>query len=99
MGMPTRIRKSSRGISLLLTGIGTKDSLRLDDYSDFNRFVPEEDRPVPFGHRAYVGDDETDIPCFRVVKDREGHSIVLHYLGKYALIPSICVKFYLKFFN
>jgi len=54
-----------------------KGSLQVDDHMEINRFVPEEDRPVPFGHMAYIGDGETDIPCFRVVKDRGGHSIAV----------------------
>lgn len=54
-----------------------KGSLRVHDHSDINRFVPEEQRPVPFSHMVYIGDGETDIPCFRVVKDRGGHSIAV----------------------
>ena len=34
-----------------------------------NRYIPEEERPVPFRHMIYVGDGTTDIPCMRLVKN------------------------------
>ena len=33
-----------------------------------NRYIPENERPVPFKHMIYVGDGTTDIPCMRLVK-------------------------------
>ncbi len=43
-----------------------------------NRYIPEEQRPVPFRHMIYVGDGTTDIPCMRLVKNYGGHSIAVY---------------------
>ena len=43
-----------------------------------NRYIPEDERPVPFRHMIYVGDGTTDIPCMRLVKNFGGHSIAVH---------------------
>jgi hypothetical protein len=43
-----------------------------------NRYIPEEQRPVPFKHMIYVGDGTTDIPCMRLVKSSGGHSIAVY---------------------
>ena len=52
-----------------------------EDNSVINRFVPPEERPVPFGNMIYIGDGETDIPCFRLVKDLGGLSIAVYANG------------------
>ena len=57
------------------------------DHKVINAYVPPEDRPVPFSHMVYLGDGETDVPCFRLVKDLGGHSIAVyksHTQGKKA---------------
>lgn len=54
-----------------------KGSLRVFDHSLINKFVEKGKRPVPFEHIIYIGDGETDIPCFRLVKDQGGHSIAV----------------------
>ena len=43
-----------------------------------NRYIPENERPVPFTHMIYVGDGTTDIPCMRLVKNSGGHSIAVY---------------------
>ena len=43
-----------------------------------NRFIPEEERAVPFTHMIYFGDGTTDIPCMRLVKSMGGHSIAVY---------------------
>ena len=48
------------------------------DGSIINKFVPENERPVPFGNMIYIGDGETDVPCFRLVKDLGGLSIAVY---------------------
>lgn len=55
-----------------------KGSLDVHDNSIINRFVPKEQRPVPFEHMVFIGDGETDIPCMRLVKDQGGHSIAVY---------------------
>ncbi len=48
------------------------------DSREVNRYVPENERPVPFCHMIYVGDGTTDIPCMRLVKSAGGHSIAVY---------------------
>ncbi len=49
----------------------------LSDDREINRFVEMKDRPVPFQNMVYIGDGETDVPCFRLVKDLGWLSIVV----------------------
>ena len=51
------------------------------DSSIINRFVPQSERPVPFENMIYIGDGETDVPCFRLVKDLGGLSIAVFANG------------------
>lgn len=46
-----------------------------------NRYIPENERPVPFKRMIYVGDGTTDIPCMRLVKEKGGHSIAVYPPG------------------
>jgi hypothetical protein len=59
-----------------------KGSLDVHDNSIINKYVPKDQRPVPFEHMVFVGDGETDIPCMRLVKDQGGHSIAVYNSGK-----------------
>lgn len=47
------------------------------EHDKVNKYVRPEDRPVPFQNMVFIGDGETDIPCFRLVKDQGGHSIAV----------------------
>jgi len=58
-----------------------KGSLDVYDHSIINDYVPPEDRPMPFKHMVFIGDGETDVPCFRLVKDQGGHSIAVYKRG------------------
>lgn len=49
----------------------------LSDNHNINQFVPMKDRPVPFENMVYIGDGETDVPCFRLVKDLGGLSVAV----------------------
>jgi hypothetical protein len=51
------------------------------DNSTINKFVPPEDRPIPFANMVYIGDGDTDVPCFRLIKQLGGHSIAVYPLG------------------
>jgi hypothetical protein len=55
-----------------------KGVLNVYDNSKINAFVPKEDRPVPFNNIVFIGDGDTDIPCFRMVKNQGGHSIAVY---------------------
>jgi len=47
------------------------------DHSKINEYVRPDERPVPFANMVFIGDGETDIPCFRLVKEQGGHSIAV----------------------
>mgnify|MGYP003393548755 CR=1 FL=1 len=55
-----------------------KGNLDVYDHSKINDFVPKSQRPVPFENMVFIGDGDTDIPCFRLVKDQGGHSIAVY---------------------
>ena len=59
-----------------------KGSLDVHDNSVINKFVPQDQRPVPFENMIFIGDGETDIPCMRLVKDQGGHSIAVYNSSK-----------------
>lgn len=49
-----------------------KGSLDVHDHSVINRYIPDSERPVPFRNIVFVGDGDTDIPAFRLVKELGG---------------------------
>ena len=55
-----------------------KGSPEVYDNSKINKFVAKDERPMPFANMVYIGDGETDIPCFRLVKEEGGHSIAVY---------------------
>lgn len=55
-----------------------KGSLHVYDDSIINKYVPHDQRPVPFTNMIFIGDGETDIPCFRLVTEQNGHSIAVY---------------------
>ncbi|PID66086.1 MAG: phosphoserine phosphatase [Gammaproteobacteria bacterium] len=55
-----------------------KGSLEVHDNSVINKFVKDEERPVPFPNMVFIGDGDTDIPCMRLVKDKGGCSIAVY---------------------
>ncbi|AEG31331.1 HAD family hydrolase [Thiomicrospira cyclica] len=56
----------------------SKGSLEVYDNSKINKYVPPEERPVPFTNMVFIGDGETDIPSMRLLKDYGGHSIAVY---------------------
>jgi hypothetical protein len=58
-----------------------KGSLDVHEHGLINKYVPHEDRPMPFTNMIFVGDGETDIPCMRLVRDQGGHSIAVYQPG------------------
>jgi hypothetical protein len=55
-----------------------KGTLDVYDHTEINRYIPQDQRAVPFEHMIYIGDGETDIPCFRLLKDQGGHSVAVY---------------------
>lgn len=55
-----------------------KGCLDVSDNKTINAYTPEKDRRIPFKNMIYLGDGETDIPCFRLVKDRGGNSVAVY---------------------
>lgn len=55
-----------------------KGSLDISDDDTVNRYVPEDDRPVPFRNMIYFGDGITDVPCMKLVKTHGGKSIAVY---------------------
>lgn len=55
-----------------------KGVLDVYDSKKINEFVRMENRPIPFKRMIFVGDGETDIPCFSLVKSLGGHSIAVY---------------------
>lgn len=49
------------------------------DSKEVNKFIPEDQRPVPFERMIYFGDGTTDIPCMRLIKSLGGHSIAVYH--------------------
>lgn len=47
------------------------------DAKRINEYSPEETRPMPFKNMIYIGDGTTDIPCMRLVKEKQGHAIAV----------------------
>lgn len=52
-----------------------KGSLNVYDHAVINKYVEKSGRKIPFENMIFIGDGETDIPCFRLVKEQGGHSI------------------------
>lgn len=50
----------------------------VSDNRKINKFIPENERPVPFTRMIYFGDGETDIPCMKMIKEHGGHSIAVY---------------------
>jgi hypothetical protein len=55
-----------------------KGVLDVCDNKKINEFVKMEDRPIPFKRMIFIGDGDTDIPCFSLVKSLGGHSIAVY---------------------
>ena len=54
-----------------------KGVLDESDDAGLNEYMPMEKRPVPFTNMLFIGDGYTDIPCFRLVKQHDGHSVAV----------------------
>jgi phosphoglycolate phosphatase-like HAD superfamily hydrolase len=48
------------------------------DNSKINKYIKEEDRPMPFSRMIYIGDGETDIPAMKMINYQNGASIAVY---------------------
>ncbi len=47
------------------------------DNEAVNRWIPMDERPVPFSRMIFFGDGDTDIPSMKMVRQQGGHSIAV----------------------
>ena len=52
------------------------------DNEKINKFMPDNERPIPFTNIIYIGDGETDIPAMKMTKYNNGHAIAVYDQGK-----------------
>lgn len=51
----------------------------IEDINDsINEYMPESERPIPFGNMLYIGDGMTDVPCMTVTKANGGFAVAVH---------------------
>lgn len=55
-----------------------KWKLDVADHRGVNAPMAKAERPVPFDRMIFVGDGETDVPCFRTVTEQGGTSIAVY---------------------
>lgn len=48
------------------------------DNDAINKFMAEEDRPIPFSRMIFLGDGETDIPTMKQLTISGGHSVAVY---------------------
>ena len=48
------------------------------DNEKINKFMLEEDRPIPFERMIYLGDGETDIPAMKMIRHQGGKAIAVY---------------------
>jgi len=58
------------------------------DNDRINRWVPMEERPLPFSRMIFIGDGATDIPSMKTVRSQGGHSIAVFDPRKWDSAPA-----------
>lgn len=55
-----------------------KGNLEIYDDHGVNKYIPHEQREIPFENMIYIGDGQTDVPCMKIVKAKGGKSIAVY---------------------
>ena len=55
-----------------------KGIMDISDNTKVNESQKEDDKPIPFSHMIYLGDETTDVPCMKIVKMFGGNSIAVY---------------------
>ncbi len=55
-----------------------KGILNTWDNENVNKYMEQNERPIPFERMVYIGDGDTDIPCMKMVNHYNGYSIVAY---------------------
>lgn len=55
-----------------------KGTIDESDHNLINKFIPDEQRHVPFKRMLFIGDGSTDVPSFRLMKSQGGHAIAVY---------------------
>lgn len=56
----------------------SKGVLNVLDDETLNRYMPDEERRIPYRNMIYIGDGLTDVPCMKLVKSYGGQSIAIY---------------------
>ena len=48
------------------------------DDERINRFIPDDERPVPFERMIFLGDGDTDVPTMKMMHTKGGYSIAVY---------------------
>ena len=48
------------------------------EHDKINRFMPDDDRPVPFERMIFLGDGDTDVPTMKMMHTKGGFSIAVY---------------------
>lgn len=48
------------------------------EHEAINRFMPDEDRPIPFERMIFLGDGDTDVPTMKMMHTKGGFSIAVY---------------------
>ena len=72
------------------------------EHEKINRFMADDDRPVPFERMIFLGDGDTDVPTMKMMHTKGGYSIAVydprtdaHHHGRSAArfrVPLWCVR-------
>lgn len=48
------------------------------EHDKINRFIPDDERPVPFSRMIFLGDGDTDVPTMKMMHTKGGFSIAVY---------------------